>query len=241
MKKILNKKELIIILLLITFLISIPFIIGAAVKVHEWDKPISIDNWLIYYATIGGALIGGFITSVGLYITIKQTREVQNENKKEINVERNINKYKLEIEYLKDLYKESYDYEKYIKNDLEYILKEAIDKSALELSLEIKDITSGILNNINNYNRNIKILSVCVQSLEISQAVDAIKSLESDLIDETKKILLNSFDYDEKGISNLFIKEDSLFYILITLLIGLNTEIIYEIEAKKQEFDKLCK
>ena len=241
MKKILNKKELIIILLLITFLISIPFIIGTAVKVHEWDKPISIDNWLIYYATIGGALIGGFITSVGLYITIKQTREVQNENKKEINVERNINKYKLEIEYLKDLYKESYDYEKYIKNDLEYILKEAIDKSALELSLEIKDITSGILNNINNYNRNIKILSVCVQSLEISQAVDAIKSLESDLIDETKKILLNSFDYDEKRISNLFIKEDSLFYILITLLIGLNTEIIYEIEAKKQEFDKLCK
>ncbi|ELC8361365.1 hypothetical protein ACSW9O_10635 [Clostridium perfringens] len=241
MKKILNKKELIIILLLIAFLISIPFIIGGVVKVHEWDKPISIDNWLIYYATIGGALIGGFITSVGLYITIKQTREVQNENKKEINIERNINKYKLEIEYLKDLYKESYDYEKYIKNDLEYIFKEAINENVFQISLKIKDISSGILNNINNYNRNIKILSVCVQSSEISQAVNAIKSLESDLIDETKKILLNSSDYDEKGISNLFIEEDSLFYILITLLIGLNTEIICEIEAKKQEFDKLCK
>lgn len=81
MKKILEKKEIIIIIVLIIILITIPFIIGAMVKAHEWDKPISIDNWLIYYATIGGALIGGFITSVGLYITIKQTREIQSENK----------------------------------------------------------------------------------------------------------------------------------------------------------------
>lgn len=241
MRKILNKKEWIIILLLIAFLISIPFIIGGAVRVHEWDKPISIDNWLIYYATIGGALIGGFITAVGLYITIKQTREVQNENKKEINIERNINKYKLEIEYLKDLYKESYDYEKYIKNDLEDIFKEAINENILELALNIKNITSGILNSISNYNRNVKILSVCVQSSEISKLVTDIKILESDLINKTKEILLNSSDYDEKRISNLFIEEDSLFYILITLLVELNTEIIYEIEAKKQEFDKLCK
>lgn len=81
MKKILDKKEWIIIGVLIMLLISVPFIIGGAVKVHEGDKPISIDNWLIYYATIGGALIGGFITSVGLYITIKQTRDIQQENK----------------------------------------------------------------------------------------------------------------------------------------------------------------
>ncbi|WP_338912762.1 hypothetical protein WHY20_04295 [Clostridium perfringens] len=83
MKKILHKKEWIIIGILIMLLSSVPFIIGGAVKMHEWDKPISIDNWLIYYATICGALIGGFITALGLYITVNQTREIQQENKLE--------------------------------------------------------------------------------------------------------------------------------------------------------------
>lgn len=241
MKKILDKKEWIIIGVLIMLLISVPFIIGGAVKVHEGDKPISIDNWLIYYATIGGALIGGFITALGLYITIKQTREIQQENKNEINIERKINKYKVEIDYLKSLYEESYAYEKYLTNDLEDIFKDTINKDAIYLALNIKNITSDIFNNISNFNRSIKILSACVQSDEIDQLIDLIESLETCFIKETTKIFLNSTEYTEDKISDLFIKDSTIFVNLIALLIKLNTEIIYQVKAKKQEFDKLCK
>lgn len=240
MKKILEKKEIIIIIGLVIFLISIPFIIGGMVKVHEWEKPISIDNWLLYYATIGGALIGGFITSVGLYITIKQTREIQKENKTEINNERKINKYKVEIDYLKSLYEESYAYEKYLTNNLEDIFQDTINRDAIYLAANIKNITSDIFNNISNFNRNIKILSVCVQSDEVDRLIDLIENLETCFISETSEVFLNSKKYTKEKISDLFSKDGETFYALILLLIKLNTEIIYQVKAKKQEFDKLC-
>lgn len=81
-KKILSKLEFAVFVVLLILMMLTAFIIAGLVKVNEWSVPISIDNWLIYYGTIFGALIGGYITAVGLYITNKQTREIQNENKK---------------------------------------------------------------------------------------------------------------------------------------------------------------
>ncbi|MBU3131969.1 hypothetical protein KPL40_05850 [Clostridium gasigenes] len=77
-----GKVEFIVVGLVFIFLLSIAVIIAIIVKTNEWGNPITIDNWLIYYGTIGGSLTAGYITAVGLYITNKQTREIQDENKK---------------------------------------------------------------------------------------------------------------------------------------------------------------
>lgn len=236
MKKILNKKEWIIIGVLIILLISVPFIIGVAVKVHEWDKPISIDNWLIYYATISGALIGGFITALGLYITIKQTREIQKENKKEIKIERNLNKYKIEIDYLKNLYQVSYDYEKYMTNNLE---KKMI--SVINGEKNPTEVLDSIFIKIGDYNRNIMIESSCIQVAEISELVEIISNLECDFLIRIGNIFEKRDDYTEKKISGLFSDENEKIVILIKLLLTLNSKIAKQIKKTKNQFDDFCK
>lgn len=163
-KEILNRNEMLIISVLVVFLIFIPFIIGYIVKAHEWEKPISIDNWLLYYATIGGALIGGFITTVGLYITINQTRKIQIKNEefnskqlKIITINDQINEYKI----LKDSWDKFYDSLKFIEKN--YNIKD-IYKYNTELIQKIDDIIMQLIcmedkttaNNIESLVSNLK-------------------------------------------------------------------------------------
>lgn len=247
MKKILDKKEWIIIVLLIIVLILIPFIIGGAVKVHEGDKPISIDNWLIYYATIGGALIGGFITTVGLYITIRQTREIQNENRKDIEKQMNLEKNFKQIEYLKEFYSYSYKYERYVKNKLEDILNELywlndefhnnesdnsefdnIDPNNNELGLIIKEKSIDVIDTLENLSRDIIIQSASVQSKEIKKLVKSIISFDEDMIGEVMKVIEDGYSQEE--IPKMFSDEDGIFSLVIQLLIALNVEVYNEIK-----------
>ncbi|MGG7077368.1 hypothetical protein [Clostridium sardiniense] len=242
MKKILDKKEIIIIIGLITLLISIPFIIGSMVKVHELDKPISIDNWLIYYATIGGALIGGFITAVGLYITIKQTREIQDENSKDIEKERTIEKDIRQIEYLKKLYIQGYKYEKYLKNNLgkslmkikklDTVLNMLKSNKNDDFGSEIIEISLNIIDTLDDLNRNIIIESACIQSKEIKSLVILISNFQENIIDKMNKIISEIQNYDENSISEILSDEKNVFGIVIKLLIELNVEIYRDIENR---------
>lgn len=159
MKKILNYKEIRIVFLLAILLISIPFIIGYIVKLHEWEKPISIDNWLLYYATIGGSLIGGFITTVGLYITVNQTRKIQIKNEefnskqlKIITINDQINEYKI----LKDTWDKFYDSLKFIEKNYN------IDN--------ISEYNTELIQKIDN----IIMQLTCMEDNETSQFVEAL-------------------------------------------------------------------
>ncbi|WP_338854768.1 hypothetical protein [Clostridium perfringens] len=235
MKKVINKKEWIIIVVLIILLISVPFIIGGSVKVHEWEKPISIDNWLIYYATICGSLIGGFITALGLYITIKQTREIQKETKKNIQIERVLNKYKIEIEYLKELYKISYDYENYMVNDLEKEIVSIVNREINKI-----DAIEYIARKIYDYNTNIVIEASCIQIPEISKLIKEISELKTELIFKIADIVNDIDAYKEQDISKLFTNKNEKFVPTTKLLIILNKEIVKQIKKIKNEFNNFC-
>jgi len=65
-----EKFAIFILILLMTLII---FIIAVWVKSYEslYKSSIALDNWLLYYGTISGALIGGAITAIGLFFTFK--------------------------------------------------------------------------------------------------------------------------------------------------------------------------
>jgi|GEM_PF-2625004 len=81
-EKVTTKLEIVLFVMLFIFLATVAFLIGIAVKSNEWKDPITIDNWLIYYGTISGSLIGGFITATGLFFTLKQNSKTILEQRK---------------------------------------------------------------------------------------------------------------------------------------------------------------
>lgn len=76
------KKELAIVVpFALIMIIGLPMLLFTSIYTLTGDQYPGIDNTFIFFATIIGACFTGFITAGGLFITIRQTREIQNENR----------------------------------------------------------------------------------------------------------------------------------------------------------------
>lgn len=86
----------------------------------EYGKKVEISFSFI------GAIIGGITTLIAVFFTIKQTREVQDENKNENRKIKEIDSLKTQIEYSKNLFQYAYNYQLYLENldnELDKILR----------------------------------------------------------------------------------------------------------------------
>lgn len=84
--KLFCKRDIVIIVITLLASIVLIFFIAVAVKINEGKEWISLEGWLAYYGSICGAVFGGIITAVGLYITfrvnnkqLEEQRHIDNE------------------------------------------------------------------------------------------------------------------------------------------------------------------
>lgn len=74
-------KNKIIIAILIVLILVAPFIIQYGVINNNFISKATNDGWALFWGSYLGGLFGGIGTLIALYITVKQTREIQDENK----------------------------------------------------------------------------------------------------------------------------------------------------------------
>ncbi len=164
------------IVLVFAGMVAIIFIIAVCVRVNEIEGglSISIDNWLLYYGTISGALVRGFITAVGLFFTfkinakqLKEQRKIDNDRWESSNrqfnqqmkiqiINEKINDYKRCVESIDELInanKEVYDALVDYKNSLGLFVEELEDK--ISEVINNGETSSVDVFNFDNINRSV--------------------------------------------------------------------------------------
>lgn len=143
--KLLCKRDIEFIIVTLLGSIGLIFLVAWLVRLHEGT--IKLDVWLSYYGSICGAMFGGWITAVGLYITFKvnakQLKEQREHDDEKFNqqmkiqiINEKINDYTLCVESLIKLKESAKDLYKYVKDYKETVGDEIFEASMGRYSRE---------------------------------------------------------------------------------------------------------
>lgn len=80
--KLFCKRDIWFIIVTLLGSIALIFLIAWLVRLHEGKEWIDLKTWLSYYGSIGGAMFGGCITAIGLYITFRINNKQLEEQRK---------------------------------------------------------------------------------------------------------------------------------------------------------------
>jgi hypothetical protein len=61
--------------LILILIICLLIIIPTYLQLAEKNSSISFDNWLQFFGSVGGAVLGGSITAIGLYLSLRENRK----------------------------------------------------------------------------------------------------------------------------------------------------------------------
>ncbi|SCI71243.1 hypothetical protein [Intestinibacter bartlettii] len=82
-KKLKSKRVYLLIILIITILIAIPFVLGVLIPKESLIPNLSQSNdWIGFWGSYTGGILGGLCTLTVMYFTRKDTRYIQEQNRK---------------------------------------------------------------------------------------------------------------------------------------------------------------
>ncbi|EES50821.1 hypothetical protein [Clostridium botulinum] len=133
----------------------LPFLIYAIIDSTRGGYiHVTKDNMLVFYGTIIGACFTGIITAVGLFITTKQTRQIQEENLKMqerlIKLEENKQKFGLRTNFREFIVESDIELNKYIRT---------LEGSMLIITEEYKYINSLLNDGVEYFKINTSIIN----------------------------------------------------------------------------------
>ncbi len=186
-------------ILILTLLMTLTiFIIAVWVKSYEttYKSSIALDNWLLYYGTISGTLIGGAITAIGLFFTFKINASQFEEQRRIDNMRwKNSNRQFNQQMKIQIINEKISDYKKCIESINQFIndnarLSDAIDEYYTNIKIFIKKLDNlklkkESIKELNlKYNKDIPIIlekaKIDSKAFDLSSMSDSIgKSLES--------------------------------------------------------------
>lgn len=224
---------------------------------------LSSNSNAIAYLQYIGSLLGGSATLIALYITVKQTRNIQKDNKEQAITVKEIDKLKMQIEYSKSAFEYSYEYELLLENidkSVEKILRRTDLMLAKEddelddvgykknyetmkkekeilLDLDVEQQINKIFNKIDKYSKKIMIATASITNEEINSSVEILFDLLSINTEFLGKIVYENKNIDEA--MNLIKAENSSINLTLSMLITFQFQLSNHIRNCQNRINKL--